>query len=60
MIAGLVAWYLAFVFDLEQPQWALTTVFFFAQSSDLRASNTYNSAAWPTPRRLGKTLIKIT
>ena len=33
MIAGLVALYLAFYFDLEQPQWALTTVFIVGQST---------------------------
>lgn len=31
MIAGGVALYLAFIFDLEQPQWALTTVFIVGQ-----------------------------
>ncbi|MFP3515241.1 FUSC family protein [Pseudomonas sp. SIMBA_077] len=31
MIAGMLALYLAFIFDLEQPQWALTTVFIVGQ-----------------------------
>jgi uncharacterized membrane protein YccC len=33
MIAGGVALYLAFCFDLQQPQWALTTVFIVGQST---------------------------
>ncbi|MFC6300051.1 fusaric acid resistance protein [Pseudomonas sp. CCM 7893] len=33
IIAGGVALYLAFCFDLEQPQWALTTVFIVGQST---------------------------
>ncbi|NWC93953.1 MULTISPECIES: FUSC family protein [unclassified Pseudomonas] len=33
MIAGGVALYMAFCFDLQQPQWALTTVFIVGQST---------------------------
>ncbi|MBW4964690.1 FUSC family protein, partial [Sulfitobacter sp. CW3] len=33
IIAGGVALYLAFCFDLQQPQWALTTVFIVGQST---------------------------
>lgn len=33
MIAGGIALYLAFCFDLQQPQWALTTVFIVGQST---------------------------